>query len=58
MRLKHKLFALTFVPMLFLLVFSVRTTLEKIRQTHEMTALQEVAGVSAAIGSLVHEMQK
>jgi methyl-accepting chemotaxis protein len=58
MRLKHKLFALTFVPMLFLLVFSVRTTLEKIRQTQEMTALQEVAGVSAAIGSLVHEMQK
>ena len=58
MRLKHKLLALTFVPMLFLLVFSVFTTADKIRQAQEMTDLQEVARISAAIGGLVHEMQK
>ena len=58
MRLKYKLLVLVFVPIGFLLFFSMRTTLEKIGQAREMAALQELAGISANIGALVHELQK
>ena len=58
MRLKHKLLILAFVPIVFLLFFSVRTTLEKVQQAREMSTLVEMAEGSAGIGALVHELQK
>ena len=58
MRLKYKLLVLAFVPIVFLLFFSVRTTLEKTRQASEMSTLVEMAKGSAGIGALVHELQK
>ncbi|WP_301103163.1 methyl-accepting chemotaxis protein [Propionivibrio sp.] len=58
MRLKNKLLILACVPLFFLLFFSIRITLEKTQQAQEMTALEELARVSATVGALIHELQK
>lgn len=58
MRLKYKLLVLVFVPIFFLLFFSIGTVLDKTRQAQEMAALKELANFSATIGALVHELQK
>ncbi len=56
--MKYKLLVLVFVPIGFLLFFSIRTTLEKIGQARAMAALQEWAGTAANTGTLPHELQK
>lgn len=58
MRLKYKLLVLVFVPIVFLLFFSISTVLDKTRQAQEMAAWKELANFSVNIGALVHELQK
>ena len=58
MKLKTKLLLLVLIPLLCLLFFSLRMTLEKVNQASEMKSLTELAKVSARIGALAHEMQK
>ncbi|MEF8760839.1 MAG: nitrate- and nitrite sensing domain-containing protein [Candidatus Accumulibacter sp. UW25] len=58
MRLKYRLLVLVFVPIVFLLFFSISTVLDKTRQAQEMAALKELANFSANIGALVHQLQK
>jgi methyl-accepting chemotaxis protein len=58
MSLKNKLLILVLIPLLFMLLFAARTTLNMSRQAREMNSLAELATVSARIGALVHEMQK
>ena len=58
MRLKSKLLLLVSIPVLCLLFFSLRMTMEKAQQAAEMKSLAELVKVSARIGALAHELQK
>ena len=58
MKLKNKLLSMTLIPLLGLVCFSVYSTMEKARLAAGMASLTVLAGVSADIGGLVHELQK
>ncbi len=58
MGLKNKLLMLVLIPLLGLLLFAARASVEKVGQMKEMSSLAELTTTSAGIGALVHEMQK
>ena len=58
MSLKYRLLLLAFVPLVCLIFFAGRTTLESTSRAREMEDVEDLARLAAAIGALVHELQK
>ncbi len=58
LRLKTKLLLMVAIPLAGMLWVSLWNTLEKISLAQEMAQLQQLTGVSANIGAVVHELQK
>jgi methyl-accepting chemotaxis protein len=58
MTLKGKLLSLVLVPLCCLSLFVGHLAIEKISGARAMDSLVELAGVSASIGALAHELQK
>ncbi len=58
MPLKYRLVILAFVPLLFLVLFSLHTMVENTARVREMEDVEDLARLSAEIGALAHELQK
>jgi methyl-accepting chemotaxis protein len=56
--LRNKLLLIVLIPLLGLLFFAGRTSLDKAVTASEMEHLQSLARLSVKIGALVHELQK
>ncbi|MCP5197602.1 MAG: nitrate- and nitrite sensing domain-containing protein [Gammaproteobacteria bacterium] len=55
---KHRLSIMLFVPILFMLFFSVTAVLDKLRLAGEMSAVENLATLTIKAGALIHELQK
>ena len=58
MSLKFRLLLLALVPLFCLILFAGRATLENTSRAREMEDVEDLARLAAAIGALVHELQK
>lgn len=58
MSLKFRLLLLALVPLSCLILFAGRATLENTSRAREMEDVEDLARLAAAIGAMVHELQK